>query len=248
MSTKPTLENLDRRTLELLVQAKYDVQRLEEQDAIKRLLETSIALEGKKGRGKSLSATVIAYLLRELCGRHVITIGTKLGLTPAFGDFVEITEKEFKNVLDRVQDSVDESNAAKEVVEVFKSEGIDLMYATLVFDEAYKLFTPLRVMEKLNMLFSQFMAQQRHYHCTTLLCAPSREDINRRVRQQVDWFGRCFHNKWTHQCVVRLVSGLETIPLSFNAIDDSEHPPYYEMYDSWVMTGYRRQHLEMKKF
>jgi len=241
------LEDLDRKTLELLVQLKFAVREEEQKNALKRLVETSILLEGKKGRGKSLTAVVISWLLRESYGRHVITVGTKLGLKPSFGAFTEITEKEFKNTLDKVQDAVEESAVADRVYESFKAEGIDLMYATIVFDEAYKLFTPLRVMEKLNMLFSQFMAQQRHYHCTTILCAPNREDVNRRVRQQVDWFGRCFHNKWTHQCVSRLVSGLETLPLNFNGLDDSEHTPYYEMYDSWVMTGYRRQHLVVDK-
>jgi len=248
MSTLLRLEDLDRKTLELLVQVKFTRQAQEEEDAIRRLLETALILEGKKGRGKSVAATVISWLLREHFDRHVITVGTKLGLQPAFGEFTEITEGQFKDALSRVQDVVEEDIAAEEVWKALQEKGVNLMHSTIIFDEAYKLFDARNPMDKMTRVFGYFMAQQRHYHCTTMLCAPNREMIDKRVRQQVDWFGRCFHNKWTHQCVVRLVSGLETIPLTFNCIDDTEHPSFYTMYDSWALTDIGRRHLNIKKY
>lgn len=247
MKAQLKFEDLDRKTLELLIQVKYARLAAQEEDAIKRLLEQSIVLEGKKGRGKSVSSVMISHRLREVCGRHVITVGTKLGLQPAFGDFKEITEGQFKDALSKVQEVVDENTAAECVWQALKDKGVDLLYSTIIFDEAYKLFDARNPMDKMTRVFGYFMAQQRHYHCTTILCAPTREMIDKRVRQQVDWFGRCFHNKWTHQCVARMVSGLETLPLSFNCIDDSLHPAYYEMYDSWYLTDIGKRHLAMRK-
>ena len=136
MSTALRLQDLDRRTLELLVQAKYAVQEEREEQSIARLLEQSILLEGKKGRGKSLATTALSYQLRNLFGRHVITVGTKLGLKPVYGDFKELTEGQFKDALSKIQDVVEEEVAAEEVWKALKEKGVDLIYATIVFDEA----------------------------------------------------------------------------------------------------------------
>lgn len=247
MSKKLVLEDLPEDILQTLVELKFTLREEQEEDAIRRLVEQSILLEGKKGRGKTLSAVVICYLMRELFGRHILVVGSKMGLAPEFGPFQEITEGQFKDALGKVQDVVEENLAAEEVWKALKDKGADLMYATIVFDEAYKLFDNRNPMDKLTKIFGYFMAQQRHYHCTTLLLTPNRGMVDKRVIQQVDWFGRCFHNKWTHQGVVRLVSGLETLPLTYNAIDDSAHIPYYEMYNSWQMVGFRRTSLNIKK-
>jgi len=247
MSTRLRLEDLPQDVLETLLQMKFTLREEQEQDAIRRLLEQALLLEGKKGRGKTLGAVIICWLLRELFDRHVITVGSKMGLKPEFGPFQELTEGQFKDALSKVQDVVEEEVAAEEVWKALKDKGVDLLYATIVFDEAYKLFDNRNPMDKLTKTFGYFMAQQRHYHCTTVLCTPHREMVDKRVRQQVDWFGRCFHNKWTHQGVIRLVSGLETLPLTYNAIDDSAHLPYYEMYNSWQVVGFRRSSLNINK-
>lgn len=247
MSTKLRLEDFPRDLLETLVELRFALREEQREDAIRRLLEQALLLEGKKGRGKSLSAVVIAWQLRELFDRHVITVGSKMGLKAEFGPFQELTEGQFRDALSKIQDVVEEEHAAEEVWKALKDKGVDLMHATIVFDEAYKLFDARNPMDKLTRIFGYFMAQQRHYHCTTLLLTPNRDMVDKRVKQQVDWFGRCFHNKWTHQGVVRLVSGLETIPLTYNAIDDSAHIPYYEMYDSWQVVGFRRASLRINK-
>ena len=244
---KLRLEDLPRNVLETLVELKFAIRDEQEQDAIRRLVEQALLLEGKKGRGKTLGAVVICYLIRELFDRHVITVGSKMGLTPVFGSHEELTEGQFKDALGKIQDVVEEEAAAEEVWKALKDKGVDLMYATIVFDEAYKLFDARNPMDKLTRTFGYFMAQQRHYHCTTILCTPNREMVDKRVKQQVDWFGRCFHNKWTHQGVIRLVSGLETLPLSYNAIDDSAHARYYDMYNSWQVVGFRRSSLNIQK-
>jgi len=238
------LKTLTKHDLEELVNMKLMLAESKEEDALARLVETSVLLEGKKARGKTLSAVAICYQLRERFNRHVITIGSKMGLKPEFGAFENLTESQFKDALGKIQDVVDEEAGAEEVVKALRSKGVDLMYSTLVFDESYKLFDCRTPSDKLTRVFGYFMAQQRHYHCTTLLLTPNRDMIDKRVRQQLDWQGRCFHNKWTHKCTVRLVGGLETMTFTLSGIDDTYHVPYYDLYETHVLVGFRRKHLE----
>ena len=240
------LGELSKKDLEYLVNLKLMISDQKEEDALARLVEMSVLLEGKKGRGKTLTAVVICYQLRERFGRHVITVGSKMGLLPEFGDYENLTEVQFKSALEKIQDVVDEEAGAEAVVKALRSKGVDLLYSTLAFDESYKLFDCRTPSDKLARLFGYFMAQQRHYHCTTLLLTPNRDMIDKRVRQQLDWQGRCFHNSWTHNCTVRLVGGLETMTFTLSGTDGVFHTPYYDMYDSWTLVGYRRKHLEIE--
>ena len=248
MTTKKVLfdlEDLSKRDLERLLEMKLMLADQKEEDALARLVELSILLEGKKGRGKTLSAVAISYQLRERFNRHVVAVGSKMGLFEEFGEFQNLSEVQFKDALEKIQDVVDEEAAADAVVKALNAKGVDLLYATIVFDEAYKLFDSRTPSDKLVRLFGYFMAQQRHYHCTTLLLTPNRDMIDKRVRQQLDWQGRCFHNKWTHKCTVRLVGGLDTTTFTLNGRDDTYHIPYYEMYDTHTLVGYRRKHLDI---
>lgn len=241
------LEDLSLKELTELVELKLMLSDSKEEDALARLVETSLLIEGKKGRGKTLSGVGICYQLRERFNRHVITVGTKMGLKSLFGPFENLSELQFKEILEKIQDVVDEGieAGAEAVVQALRARGVDLLYATIAFDEAHKLFDCRTPSDKLVRLFGYFMAQQRHYHCTTLLLTPNRDMIDRRVRQQLDWQGRCFHNAWNHKCTVRLVGGLNTLTFTLTGDDDTYHEPYYEMYDSWSLVGYRRKHLEI---
>ena len=246
MTTKLELKDLSKHDLQQLVEMKLMLAESKEEDALARLVETALLLEGKKGRGKTLSAVALCYQLRERFGRHVISVGSKMGLRPEFGEFQELSETQFKDALSKIQDVIDEATGAEEVVKALREKGVDLLYATIVFDEAYKLFDCRTPTDKLSRVFGYFMAQQRHYHCTTLLLTPNREMVDKRVRQQLDWQGRCFHNKWTHRCTVRFVGGLETMTFTFSGIDDTYHIPYYQLYDTHVLVGFRRKHLEIQ--
>ena len=229
----------------------YDVlQDKREEDALARLLETAILYEGKKGRGKTLTAVGQSYQLRERFGRHVVAVGSKMGLKPEFGEHQDMSEREFKNALDTIseisEDEEAEKKGAEEVHKALLSRGVDLLYSTLVFDEAYKLFDASH-RDKICRLFGYFVAQSRHYHCTIILCTPNRKMVDQRVTQQIDWWGRVFHNKWTDKCEVILTAGLETMTFSIDGVDDIYHLPYYEMYDSWTLLGFRKAHLSIEK-
>jgi len=238
------LEDLSRTDLATLVELKMMRSEIKEEDALSRLVEQAILLEGKKARGKTLTAVAISYNLRERFNRHVISVGSKMGLRPEFGPFETLTEIQFKDALGKIQDVVNEVAGAEAVVEALREKGVDLLYSTIVFDEAYKLFDCRTPSDKLTRLFGYFVAQSRHYHCTILLLTPNRDMIDKRVRAQLDWQGRCFHNKWTHNCTVRLVGGLDTITFRLNGADNAYHAPYYNLYDSWTLVGFRRRHLE----
>jgi len=238
------LKGLSRTDLTHLVELKLLRSEMREEDALARLVEQATLLEGRKGRGKTLSAVAIAYNLRERFNRHVISVGSKMGLKPEFGPFETLTETQFKDALGKIQDVINEVAGAEAVVEALREKGVDLLYSTIVFDEAYKLFDCRTPSDKLVRLFGYFVAQSRHYHCTILLLTPNRDMIDKRVRGQLDWQGRCFHNKWTHNCTVRLVGGLDTITFRLNGADNTYHLPYYELYDSWTLIGFRRKHLE----
>ena len=242
------LEDLSRSSLMQLIELKYALLDSREEDALARLIETSVCVEGKKGRGKTLFAVAACYQMRERFNRHIITVGSKMGLKPEFGAAESMTEIQFKDALAKIQEVVNESEeaAAEAVVGALREKGVDLLYATVVFDEAYKLFDARTPQDKLVRLFGYFMAQQRHYFCTTILLTPNREMVDRRVRQQVDWFGRCYHDDWNHTCTVRLTAGLDTIVFTFSGADDSLHTPYYNMYNTHNLVGYRRSHLDIK--
>jgi hypothetical protein len=252
MSVKAAdLRGLTRDELYAVLEAIDILQDKKEEDALARLLEQAILYEGKKGRGKTLTAVAQGWQMRERFGRHVIAIGSKMGLRPEFGAFQNMNEREFKGALETVSEIADDAEAekkgAEEVHKALLAKGVDLLYSTLVFDEAYKLFDASH-RDKLSRLFGYFVAQSRHYHCTILLLTPNRKMVDQRVTQQIDWWGRCFHNKWTDKCEVVLTAGLETMTFSIDGVDNERHLPYYEMYDSWALLGFRKSHLTIEKY
>jgi hypothetical protein len=234
-----------------ILQVADAVQDRKEEDALARLLETAILYEGKKGRGKTLTAVAQSYQLRERFGRHVIAVGSKMGLKPEFGEFQNLDEREFKNALDTIaevaEDKDSEKKGAEEVHKALLSRGVDLLYSTIVFDEAYRLFDASH-RDRLSRLFGYFVSQSRHYHCTIILLTPNRKMVDQRVTQQIDWWGRVFHNKWTDKCEVILTAGLETMTFSIDGADGTYHTPYYEMYNSWALLGFRKSHLTIEKY
>ena len=255
----PPLEELDEDELMMILEAQLMIADQKQEDSLARILELASLIEGKKGRGKTISAVAICWHLRERFGRLPIAIGSKMGLKPAFGDFKQMSEVRFKEELERIKTAADElekdepvdedivQEAAEQVARAFEKYGISVMYSTLVFDEATKLFDCRTPADKLVRVFGYFIDQSRHYHCTIIMCAPSRERIDKRVREQLDWQGRAFHNKYTDRCTLRLVSGLDTVTFDIDGLDDTKHPPFYEMYNSWNVLGFRTSHLNISK-
>ncbi len=228
-------------------------------DSLARIVEQACLIEGKKGRGKTLMAVALSWHLRERFGRLPIVIGTKMGLRPSFGDFKQMSEVRFKEELERIKLAADEldegepasedmvAEAAEQVVKAFEKYGISILYSTLLFDEATKLFDCRTPADKLVRVFGYFIDQSRHYHCTVIMCAPNRERVDKRIREQLDWQGRAFHNKYTNKCTLRLVSGLDTVTFNVDGQDGTRHTPFYDMYNSWNVLGFRDSHLSIQK-
>lgn len=248
MATKTREFNPDRLSLEQLDELfalDTDIADSEQEDVIARLLETSVDIIGKKGRGKTITGVCVSWQLRQRFNRDVICVGSKMGLKDAYGPYKFLSEADFRAEMEAISVVADEEENAEQVVEMFKRHGISIMYSTVIFDEAYKLFEARRSSDKMVQLTGYFMAQQRHYHVTTIFMSPDEDMIDKRIIRQVDWKGRCFHNKYTDICRARFTQGLETITLDIDGVDDTMHPAYYDMYNSWNLLGYRKQSLQM---
>lgn len=233
------LEELTDEELLHIAEAYLHLDAEKREEMLARLVELAVLIEGKKGRGKSLTALAIAWWLRELFNRPVVTVGSKMGLRPAFGPHKVMSEMAFRDELNQLSIVANEEDNAENVARAFEKYGISILYSTIIFDEAYKLFNSRNPMDKLIQLFGFFVAQSRHYHVTILLLTPDRSMIDgRRVRPQMDWNGRVYHNKYTHKARLRLVSGIETMTLVVDGKNDpAPEMPFYEMYDSWALLG-----------
>lgn len=221
------------------------------------LLNQIVLLEGKKGRGKSLSTIALAYEMRELFGKPVIIVGTKVGISEErFGEFKFLREQDFVEQLDRLSDIADaqeEGVSETEFERALKSMGIDVMNSTIIFDEAIKLFDSRRPSDKLVQLFGYFVAQSRHYNITMLVTIPHRDNLDKRVRRQIDWFGRvtttcrtlnksCIRPGCPHITTVRFVGGIDRFKIRLEA------SKYWPMYNSWEIVGFRRTQTDIKTY
>jgi hypothetical protein len=220
------------------------------------LLNQIVLLEGKKGRGKSLGATAIAYELREKFGKPVIIVGTKVGVNENFGPFKFLSEKDFVEQLEQITAVANEETEGETetaVARALKSMGIDIMNSTILFDEAIKLFDARKPSDKLVQLFGYFVAQSRHYNITMVITIPNRDNLDKRVRRQIDWFGRCTITCRTvnrkcvrpgcrHVCTIRFVGGIDRFKFRINASN------YWSMYNSWAIVGFRSSQLSIKNF
>ncbi len=228
---------------------------------LSNLLNQIVLLEGKKGRGKSLAGTAITHNLRELFGKPVVIVGTKVGLNEErFGPFKFLNEREFIDQLDQISaiaDTDEEGKAETNVERALKTMGIDIMNSTIVFDEAIKLFDARTPSDKLVRLFGYFVAQARHYNITIVIMIPNRDNLDKRVRRQIDWFGRCtttcrsipdentgapkcIRKGCPHRTTVRFVGGLERFKIRING------PDYWPMYNTWSIAGFRPSQLNVK--
>ena len=246
MSTREiNFEKMTTEQLQELFELDNEIATVQQEDVLLKLLETSIDVVGKKGRGKSLTTVAIAYQMRERFNRHVICVGSKMGLKPSFGPYQVMNENDFRDEMERIDAAAGEEETVEQVAKAFEKYGISIFYSTIVFDEAYKLFESRRASDKFVQLTGYFFAQQRHYHVTTILCTPDEDMIDKRVVRQLDWKGRCYHNKYTDICRTRFVQGLQIETLEVDGTEDVLHPAYYEMYDTHALVGYTKASLHV---
>lgn len=215
------------------------------EDTLALLVEKAILIEGKKRRGKTLSAVGLSYELKERFGRPVVCVGSNMGLNDSYGPFKFLSESEFRDEMERVDVASTQEENAEQVMKAFDKYGISIMYATVIFDEARKMLNNRRAMDKLVQLVGDYLMQSAHYHTTTLICAPSENEIDKRILRQLDWKGRVYHNRYTNTARLRLVSGIDVVTYDVCGTNDSEHPSFYSMYNSWAMLGFRKASLKV---
>lgn len=248
MSVMPEIkfEEMSDEALAEVFRCFVDIEEEEKELTLARLIEAATLIEGKKRRGKTLSTVGISWELRERFGLNIICVGSKMGLNDNFGPYQFMPESDFRNEMEKLDIASKEEDNAERVANMFEKYGVSIINAVVIFDESYKLFNARTPMDKLTQLTGFFVAQQAHYHATTIFTSPSREDLDKRIRRQLDWQGRVYHNKYTHTARVRLVSGIEAISYDIDGASDAEHLPFYEMYDSWNLLGFRKTSLTIK--
>ncbi|MEM3426780.1 MAG: zonular occludens toxin domain-containing protein [Nitrososphaerales archaeon] len=215
--------------------------------ALEQLLNKITFVSGKKGKGKTAFAVAASYNIRELFGRPVVCVGSRMGLRPEFGPFDYIPEAEFKEELAKITLVANEDENAEHVAEVFRRRGIHLIGSVVVFDEAYKLMNARTPQDKLVKLTVQFVSQIRHYDCTAIVLAPDISMVDKLIRLQFDWTGQAFYNPYTGVVVVHLTYGLDTLNFEIDLFDDSLHPAYASMYNTRNIVGYRAASLNIKE-
>lgn len=232
--------------LAALMDCRIDIEEQEKEDAYKQLREKVILIEAKRRRGKTLSLVGISWELRERFEQPVICVGSNMGLRESFGPFQFMPEPKFREEMERINLAVESEENAEQVMKAFKKYGISVLYATLVFDEARKMLNSRTHNDKMVQLVDDYVMQSAHYHTTTLLSAPNGDELDKRIIRQLDWRGRVYHNKYTHTARVRLVSGIDVLTFDVNGASDVEHAPFYEMYDSWNLLGFKKSSLNIK--
>jgi len=215
-----------------------------------QLVEKCTCLEGRHDRGKSMSLVAISYWLREWFGRPVITVESSMGLKPTFGSHKYLSVKAFVEELKKLtevakigQNGHQPEELQDAIDEALKRLGINLMYATLVFDEANKLFEARRPHDPLVILVGYFVQQMAHYHNTVLIATPNRRAIDYRVREQVDFWGRPHYDELTNVCQLDFFK-LSPERLMTLRIQGER---YFDMYDRWSLVAFRGKSLNIKE-
>lgn len=220
--------------------------RYKQAETLQPLIRSVTLLEGKKGRGKTLAGVAIAKMLKEMFDIQTVCIGTSLDLNKEnFGKFTFLDEKEFVQDLEKitqVSKTTQDEVIGNAIDSLLKSKGISVTNSCLIFDEAYKMFDARTPSDKLVRVFGYFIAMSRHYKSTILILCPFRDMIDKRVRRQIDYFGRCFTNKRTGMTTVRIVGGMESWKFRIYG------PNYWDMYDTHAMVGFRAKHLEIGSY
>lgn len=232
--------------LTVVAECFLDMAEEEREDTLLQLLEKALLIYAKKRRGKTLSALAIAYEMRERFGRPVICVGSDMGLNESFGPYQYMPEAVFRDELDRISIAAEKERNAEAIVQAFDKYGISLLYATVIFDEARKLLSSRRHMDKMVQLTGDYLMQSAHYHTTNIICAPDPDELDKRIIRQLDWKGKVYHNRYTNTARVRFVSGIDVIVYDVAGASDSEHIPFYDMYNSWTMLGFRKPSLKIK--
>ncbi len=203
-------------------------------------------LEGTKGSGKTLSMTAIAYHIKSIYNIPIVCVGTSLGLNrETFGDFTFIDEKTFiENLaeISSISSQVSDGESAEIIESMFKERNIVIRNACLIFDEAYKLFESRRAHDKLVLAFGYFVSMSRHFGATIIIACPHRDQVEKRIRRQVDFFAMCSFDRNRGIATVKLVpESSEPIKKLRVRLDNYKH-----MYDTKQIVGLRKTQLNIK--
>ncbi len=213
---------------------------------LRRLLNGFNFFWGPMGLGKTLSGTACAYNIKKLYGMPVVSIGTDLGFTDEFGDYTFLTDREFVEqvqLLNELARAVSAANISpsetQEFIDEYRAEHELLLYgATLLIDELQNYANARRGNARLAQVFNSFVGVMRHYQSTLFGMAPRYYDVDIKFRNQAKWHGRPEINKVSGWCTLRLKGPEGTMGMRIYA------PTYATMYNSWQPIAFDTKGLE----
>jgi len=236
-------------------QAKLTKAELEQNyNTLRYFLDCLTLFWGQMGAGKTTNAVAMAYWMRELFELPVISVGTTVGLQPAFGPFQHMETRGFIQqlmLIAKISDEIIAENIPEEDIDNHlqwckENRGLKLYRAILLVDEMYKECDARKPNDPRNLAWLNFIAQMRHYHCTMICMTPNPRNVDGRVRDQIRWLCRPDPDPETRTYALRFKGPQGSLTMQVYGPDYAgKYPGAPEaMFNSWAFTGFNAKGLE----
>ena len=223
-------------------------------DTLRYFLDCLTLFWGQMSTGKTTNAVAMAYWMREMFEMPVISVGTTVGLTPAFGDAHHMPLKEFVEqliLIAKISDEIEQEHIPQEDVPNHlqwckENMGLKLYRCVLLVDEMYHHCNARTPANRLNLAFLNFIAQMRHYHCTMLAMTPNPMNVDVRVRDQIRWLCKPDRDPETNIYTLRFKGPQGVLTMAVYGPDYAGKYPGDPggMFNSWAFTGFNAKGLE----
>lgn len=224
-------------------------------DTLSYFLDCLTLFYGQMGAGKTTNAVAMAYWMKNLFEIPVISVGTTVGLKPAFGDFHHLPVKAFLEQMMLIgkisQEILDENIPEDDIDNHLKwckaNQGLELYRCILLVDELYKYCNARYPNDPVNNSIQDFVAQMRHYHCTFIGMTPDLKDVDRKMRDcQVRWKCKPDHDDDTGWYTLRFRGPQRPLTMRIYGPDYAgKYPGDPEgMFNSWAFPGFNSKRVE----
>lgn len=223
-------------------------------DTLRYFLDCLTLFWGQMGTGKTTNTVAMAYWMRELFELPVISVGATVGLTQAFGAYHHMPLKEFVEQLiliskisdEIIAEQIPEDDIPTHLQWCKENRDLKLYRSILLVDEMYHHCNARTPSNRLNLVFLNFIAQMRHYHCTMIAMTPNPMNVDVRVRDQVRWSCKPDPNPETKVYTLRFKGPQGSLTMAVHGPDYAGKYPGdpARMFNSWAFTGFNAKGLE----
>ena len=213
-----------------------------EQQFLLPFIDGITVLEGRKGSGKSTASVALLYLLKEHFNMPVVCDFPLKEET--FGEYTHMDINSFVKDLRIVSEATkgDSADVAERAVDKLMGGRRSILDGSaILLDEAYKYLDCRTPADKVVRLFGYWISQIRHFRASLIIVVPDVSMMDKRIHRQIDRIGRVYTDHESGE-VVALFNDImagERKRLVFDA------EKYWTMFDSWVLTPFRMQHMNV---